>query len=224
MLVEGQGRERWLFEVRDSGPGIPRAMQEKIFEPFTQGAEGKPKGGTGLGLAIARRQIELMGGGLKVESEVGKGARFFFSLPLPPAKELLLAQRCVPQKKIRRLKPGFEVKALVVDDIAENRDVLRRFLQELGVEFEYETEAQDAEDQEAAAKAAELPIPLDLLGRLQRAAEMYSVTEFENFLPEVEALGPTGRELADRLRDHSRNVRMDEILRILENLHANREP
>ena len=71
--------------VSDTGPGISAADQENIFEEFRQ-AEGSTsaqrKGGTGLGLAIAKRIVELHGGKIWVESEVGKGSKFTFSLPL----------------------------------------------------------------------------------------------------------------------------------------------
>jgi len=70
--------------VSDTGPGIAEADQDKIFEEFRQ-AEGsitQRKGGTGLGLAIAKKIVELHGGRIWVESEVGKGSKFTFLLPL----------------------------------------------------------------------------------------------------------------------------------------------
>src|SRR6185436_537923 len=79
----------FTFEVEDTGPGIADAAHEKVFQTFTQGAEGKRKGGTGLGLTIARHQIELMGGELRLQSELGRGAKFFFSLKLLPQAEKL---------------------------------------------------------------------------------------------------------------------------------------
>lgn len=72
-----------LFCVRDSGPGIAPAEQARLFRYFTQGAAGVSSGtGTGLGLAIARAMVELMGGSLWLESECGKGAAFYFTLPV----------------------------------------------------------------------------------------------------------------------------------------------
>ena len=71
-------------EVGDSGPGIPAAEQERIFQEFQQvesSAKGKPEG-TGLGLALAKKFVEMHGGEIWVESEVGKGSRFFFTLPM----------------------------------------------------------------------------------------------------------------------------------------------
>jgi signal transduction histidine kinase len=71
--------------VRDSGPGIAPEDQERIFEEFQQTAAGKEQGeGTGLGLALARRLVELHGGRIWVDSELGKGSTFVFSLPAQP--------------------------------------------------------------------------------------------------------------------------------------------
>jgi signal transduction histidine kinase len=71
-------------EVGDTGPGIAAADQERIFLEFQQadtGGRGKPEG-TGLGLALAKRFVEMHGGKVWLESEVGKGSRFFFTLPM----------------------------------------------------------------------------------------------------------------------------------------------
>ena len=72
------------FFVSDTGIGIPKPLQEKIFERFRQADETaqRPYGGAGLGLAISKRLVELMGGRIWVESEPNKGSRFSFTLPL----------------------------------------------------------------------------------------------------------------------------------------------
>ena len=73
--------------VSDTGPGIAPEDQELIFEEFRQAtvAVGRPTEGTGLGLPLARRFIELHGGRLWVESALGEGSTFRFTLPAQPA-------------------------------------------------------------------------------------------------------------------------------------------
>jgi signal transduction histidine kinase len=71
------------ISVRDTGIGIPREAFERIFHPFEQanGSTTREFGGTGLGLAIAKELVELHGGKIWVESEIGKGSTFYFTLP-----------------------------------------------------------------------------------------------------------------------------------------------
>ena len=72
-----------LFSVSDTGPGIPEDQFTTIFEPFVQTSTGiKHTGGTGLGLPISKRLVEAHGGRLWVESTVGEGSAFFFTIPL----------------------------------------------------------------------------------------------------------------------------------------------
>jgi signal transduction histidine kinase len=68
--------------VADTGPGIPAGDLEKIFEQFEQSGDGKKVEGTGLGLPLSRKLLELHGGRLWVESELGRGSTFRFTLPV----------------------------------------------------------------------------------------------------------------------------------------------
>jgi signal transduction histidine kinase/CheY-like chemotaxis protein/HPt (histidine-containing phosphotransfer) domain-containing protein len=126
---DGHGRALLEFRVSDTGIGIPSERVGSLFEAFTQvdASTTRKYGGTGLGLAICKRLVELMGGELGVQSEVGKGSTFWFTVPakqteLPPAGDIvqsgLLAGRRV----------------LVIDDHATNVRILRRQLELWGVE------------------------------------------------------------------------------------------
>lgn len=75
--------DRWLFRVRDNGPGIESTCLERIFEPFER-LRGSQAAGPGLGLTICRAIVEKHGGRIWAESEPGGGATFFFTLPGEP--------------------------------------------------------------------------------------------------------------------------------------------
>ena len=132
-LAVEQDARRYTFSVTDTGPGITAAARERIFEPFQQAEEGGVKGGTGLGLAITKRQIELMGGTLALDSTLGGGSRFCFALELAPAEGALASAVAAAHRPLR-LAHQQQVRALVVDDVEDNREVLSGLLQRVGVE------------------------------------------------------------------------------------------
>ena len=73
-----------IFTVSDTGIGIPKSDQSRIFERFyrVDAARSREAGGTGLGLAIAKHLVEVHGGRIWVESEIGQGSQFHFSVPI----------------------------------------------------------------------------------------------------------------------------------------------
>ena len=77
-------RGQFVLEVRDTGPGIADADQERIFGEFQQidNSNTRQKGGTGLGLAISKRMVEMQGGTISVESALGQGSTFRVVLPV----------------------------------------------------------------------------------------------------------------------------------------------
>ncbi len=125
--------DHWLFEVIDTGLGIPEHEQRDIFRPFHQGSGARHQGGTGLGLSIAQRQVELLGGTLELQSERGAGSRFFFTIPLAPAAGEIRD----PAPHFLRLAAGHRLRALVVDDNHANREVLGGMLSAVGCEVEF---------------------------------------------------------------------------------------
>jgi two-component system, sensor histidine kinase and response regulator len=164
------------FEVKDKGIGISPEHQQRIFAPFEQAdiSTTKKFGGTGLGLAICRRLVQLMGGEIGVESTPGHGSTFWFTL------------RCTPQQQTQHESQkigtlaGFT--ALVVDDVAINRNLLTGFLHRWGM------------DVIIAGSAAEA------LTLLQQSAPEHPL---HLVLSDVQMPGTDGWSLAEQIRaDH----------------------
>ena len=131
LKVGGEGGAGVRFEISDTGIGIPQEEQAFVLQAFLQGVGGTRKGGTGLGLAISQSFIELMGGELGFISQPGTGSCFHFTVPLPEA-ECSAALAPVSGSNDLRLAPGYSVRAMVVDDIQENREVLAGVLKVIG--------------------------------------------------------------------------------------------
>lgn len=126
-----------LMEVEDSGPGIPSDEQRRLFKPFVQLSEGAVHGGTGLGLSIVRQFAELMGGGVTVESTLGKGSLFRVELPLEAADEaeILRSQDQMVRGEVVALAPGQpDYRILIAEDQRENQLLLARLMSEVGLE------------------------------------------------------------------------------------------
>ena len=114
-----------LFQVRDTGIGIPEHKLSDMFESFTQadGSTTRKYGGTGLGLAICKRFVELMGGEIGVQSTEGSGSTFWFKVVLNAVVE-------DGRSDVPAALAG--VRALVVDDNATNRLIFREYLSSWG--------------------------------------------------------------------------------------------
>ena len=128
-LVRTAGEEHEvLFTVKDSGIGIPKVHQDKLFQSFTQvdSSTTRKFGGTGLGLAICQRLVAAMGGGIELTSEDGKGAEFSFRLKFKATEG---GSDSFSLKSV-----SFEnLNALVVDDNSTNRRIFREYLESWNV-------------------------------------------------------------------------------------------
>jgi PAS domain S-box-containing protein len=134
LAVTRAANDHLLFEVVDTGVGIEPGALTEIFGAFSQTKTGVAAGGTGLGLTISDHLITRMGGKLHVESELGRGSRLFFTLPLVPAREPVRADphdEAMPSLDAR-LAPGQSLSALVVDDSLANRHILASLLESAG--------------------------------------------------------------------------------------------
>ena len=117
-------------EVRDSGPGIPPEEQARIFEAFYRLRQsGQAIEGTGLGLAITQRLVELHGGHLGLESEVGQGSCFYFTLPAVPAVEERKSE-----KTGRPAHSAEHARILVMEDDPLAAQLLETYLSSAGYE------------------------------------------------------------------------------------------
>jgi len=121
------------FEVRDTGPGIAQAEIDRVFDLFERGEDEDKasRPGAGLGLTISRAIVDILGGHLEVESSPGQGSCFRVTMMLG---EVLGA---LEQAGVQSWPSGYEGRRrsiLVVDDEAEQREVLERFLGQLGFE------------------------------------------------------------------------------------------
>jgi len=132
-------RTRLLFEVEDTGIGIPPAMQDKIFKSFTQvdSTHSRRYGGTGLGLSISRQLVRVLGGEVHFDSEPNQGTRFYFSLPFKLASGTscnLLGKGKGKGKKNDSLSLLAGQKILLVDDDFINRSLAEILLTRSGME------------------------------------------------------------------------------------------
>ena len=120
-----EGRDRIMhFTVSDTGVGIPPEKVKLIFEPFSQADSSTTRkyGGTGLGLSISARLVEMMGGKIWVESEVGRGSEFHFTTRLGTSEKAIEVGAIAPAEILRGAK------VLVADDNRTNRRILEGML------------------------------------------------------------------------------------------------
>ncbi|MGL5082727.1 MAG: ATP-binding protein [Microcoleaceae cyanobacterium] len=120
------------FQISDTGPGISPEEQKQLFHALVQTETGqRSHQGTGLGLTISQKFVRLMGGQITLNSTVGVGTTFQFTLSVIPASKTEIQSDSMPQ--VSGLAPGQpQYRILVVDDVATNRQVLVRLLTSVG--------------------------------------------------------------------------------------------
>ena len=136
------------FNVTDTGIGIPKEQQGKLFQSFVQidSSIARRYGGTGLGLSISRKIVELMQGEIRIESEVGKGASFIFNIR---AKIPASCEKTTPETDESAFEemPDYTGKrVLLAEDVEINREIVITLLEPLGMEILEAEDGQKAYD------------------------------------------------------------------------------
>jgi len=125
------------FAVADTGIGIAKEKMESIFDNFQQATSGTSRlyGGTGLGLAIVKQLVEPQGGDIRVESEMGKGSTFIFTLPFLKTNAEADPDTYFEEPETTELNTEFKnIKVLIVEDIPLNQLLMKTLLDDFGFE------------------------------------------------------------------------------------------
>jgi PAS domain S-box-containing protein len=164
------------FTVADTGIGIPFEKQKMIFDPFTQADSSTTRqyGGTGLGLTISARLVRMMGGEIWLQSEVGKGTQFHFTVRMRSAAGAVWSGVAIPPESLHG------VRVLVVDDNRTNRRILEGMLKH------WEMEATSVEGGDAA---------LAQISSAQLSGKPYTLILTDMHMPKMD-----GFELVERIR------------------------
>ncbi|GJE03368.1 hybrid sensor histidine kinase/response regulator [Methylobacterium isbiliense] len=206
LRAEEEAGRTWLrVAVRDSGPGIPRAQQDRLREALARADAVRPVGGSGLGLALCRRLVALMDGEIGFESFEGHGSTFWVRLPLER----------VPDEPPGPVRPGVEdisaaPRILLVEDMPANQELVRLILEEEG--FVVDTAADGAE---AVAKIRTAPYRLVLMDAQMPTMDGLTATRrirsLEGAAGRVPIVAMTANVMPDQL-DTYREAGMDDVI------------
>ncbi len=153
LSVSRIAKNRFKFIVKDTGIGLTKKEQEKIFKAFSQadGSTTRDYGGTGLGLTISKQLVELMNGKIWVESEYGVGSSFIFEIELKEVKEKKESIKyIVPISRDKKLRCNINMlrgcKILLVDDNEINQEIVMGLLENSKIELDIVSNGKEAID------------------------------------------------------------------------------
>ena len=146
------------FSVIDTGIGMSEEQQSRMFQSFSQADDSvtRKHGGTGLGLAISKQLCELMGGEIWLQSELGKGSAFHFTVVVDKV-DVPDEEQCIDRQRISNLK------VLVVDDLPMARQVLVNMLEELNINADEVDKGEAALEKVSEAREQDCPYDLVLM-------------------------------------------------------------
>ena len=174
-----------LFKVKDTGIGISKESKRKLFEPFIQADSSisRKYGGTGLGLTISKRFVELMGGKLDLDSEVGKGSVFYFQLDFEVG-DSVVKDYFSSAEDLSRLR------VMVLDDNESNRIIFRKYFSYWGINCD---------------EAENVDIAID---KVKKAIDNH--TPYNLVIVDFQMPGKTGFDFADIMRNEKlkRNTKL----------------
>jgi len=137
IIISRTDKEHLLFEIKDTGIGITKDQQQKLFQSFSQADQSitRKYGGTGLGLAISKELVTLLGGHIWVESEVGKGSSFLFELPAPTMKMEYIKDE-EDNKVLVDISHLKNTNILLVEDNDLNIDIVKSILEPYSINID----------------------------------------------------------------------------------------
>ncbi|CNE49729.1 aerobic respiration two-component sensor histidine kinase ArcB [Yersinia nurmii] len=188
--IRRENPDRLIFEVEDSGMGIPQDEQDKIFAMYYQVKDsngGRPATGTGIGLAVSKRLAQSMGGDITVKSTQGIGSCFTLSIKAPAVQDEVTS---VPSDENMPL-PALHV--LLVEDIELNVIVARSVLEKLGNSVEVAMNGQDALD-------------------------MFNPDDFDLVLLDIQLPDMTGLDIARKIRADYGNCHLPPLVALTANV------
>ena len=187
LLNNTEEEPKLQFEIIDSGIGIPEHSIEKLFSAFTQADNSTTRqfGGTGLGLTISKRLVELLGGDISIESNVGKGSTFSVTVSTGPLKNVQLMHNvtvaCIKTVDVKlpddTVLPLDQRRVLLVEDGPDNQRLIGFVLKKAGAEVTLADNGQIGCELATAAKSKGHPFDVILMDMQMPILDGYAATQ-----------------------------------------------
>ncbi len=172
-----------LFYVKDSGKGIAEENIHKVFESFSQEDSSitRKYGGTGLGLTICKKLVEAMNGKIWVESKLGKGTTFYFTLLLKKSNSIKHVEENIPEINLKNIK---EKSIALIDDIPINIEILKKIFSTF------------------TSKIDTYNDPLEF----KKLIDSNEINKFDIIITDIRMPGLSGIELAKMIKEKNNNI------------------